>query len=61
MNDKERCEVRFVSLLQAMELCLATINDMKKETPAVGDVRALSVASTHLETAMLWVANAEFK
>jgi hypothetical protein len=49
-------EEKWVELISAMEMTLQAINSIKGR-PEV-DARAMSVAATHLETAMLWVANA---
>ena len=50
-------EAKWVELIQAMEQCLQAINTIKAQ-PQWADPRGLAVAATHLETAMLWVANA---
>ena len=51
-------EQKWVELIGQMEVTLQIINGIKAQTPAAADGRALSIAATHLETAMLWVANA---
>jgi hypothetical protein len=50
-------EAKWIELIQAMEQCLQAINSIKAQ-PQWADPRGLAVAATHLETAMLWVANA---
>ncbi len=47
-----------LDLITTMQLVLADINTIKERQPEVADGRCLAVAATHLETAMLWVANA---
>jgi hypothetical protein len=50
-------EAQWIELITQMQLALEKINAIK----AAGqwaDPRGLAVAATHLETAMLWVANA---
>lgn len=50
-------ENNWLELITAMQVMLDTINGLKAK-PDVADPRGLAVAATHLETAMLWVANA---
>ncbi len=45
------------ALIVAMQACLENINALKAEAPQL-DARALAIAATNLETAMLWLANA---
>ncbi len=47
-----------LDLITTLHIALADINTIKGRQPAVADGRCLSIAATHLETAMLWVANA---
>lgn len=51
-------EEKWIQLIQAMQLTLDAINGLKAK-PEYADPRGLAVAATHLETAMLWVANAK--
>jgi hypothetical protein len=50
-------EAKWVELITAMQLTLDAINGLKAQ-PQYCDPRAMAVAATNLETAMLWVANA---
>jgi hypothetical protein len=50
-------ESKWLELITAMQLTLDAINELKTQ-PQHCDPRAMAVAATNLETAMLWVANA---
>lgn len=50
-------EEHWIALIGAMQMMLDTVNELKNSPDADG--RSLSIAATHLETAMLWVANAK--
>lgn len=51
-------EQDWVRIVDHMMSSLDTINRIKGLPADIVDARALSIAATHLETAMLWVANA---
>jgi hypothetical protein len=51
-------EVEFVAFIVEMQSILDRINALKKTPPDGFNGRALAVAATNYETAMLWVANA---
>ena len=51
-------EEKDVSIVQQMEACKLRLDELKKE-PEKYDGRAISIAITNLETAMLWFANAK--
>lgn len=63
MNEKEFKELAskdgWLKLIVDMQTNLETINRLKGLPADLVDVRSLSIAATHLETAMLWVANAK--
>lgn len=50
-------ENKWLELITLMQTVLETINAIKAQ-PQWADPRGMAVAATHLETAMLWVANA---
>jgi len=50
-------EQKWLELITQMQTSLEIINAIKAQ-PQWADPRGLAVAATHLETAMLWVANA---
>jgi hypothetical protein len=50
-------ESKWLELIGQMETTLQIINAIKAQ-PQLADSRALAIAATNLETAMLWVANA---
>jgi len=50
-------EAKWLELLTAMQIHLDALNALKAH-PEWCDPRAMAVAATNLETAMLWVANA---
>lgn len=48
----------WLNLITGLQTGLDHINRVKLLPATMVDARALSIAATHLETAMLWVANA---
>lgn len=58
LRERTMDESKWLELIAAMETVLQTINAIKAQ-PQLADARGMSVAATHLETAMLWVANAK--
>lgn len=54
-------EAQWLELITDMQLLLNRIkgiNCARGQMPPVPDGRCLAIAATHLETSMLWVANA---
>jgi hypothetical protein len=47
-----------LAIVEALQMQLLTIEALKRDTDSRLDKRALSIAATELETAMLWIANA---
>jgi len=47
----------WIELISAMEMVKQALDGIKAN-PALADPRGISIAITHLETSMLWVANA---
>lgn len=54
MGDQDTTLIDIISTLEAGNL---SIQAMQKSTENTLDKRALAIAITHLETAMLWLAN----
>jgi hypothetical protein len=51
-------EQQFFDFVCQMQVVLDGINALKT-IPEFADPRGLAIAATHMETAMLWVANAK--
>jgi hypothetical protein len=49
----------FIAIVEQMEVVRLSINALKADPECPWDKRCLAVAATELETAQLWLANAQ--